>query len=404
MAKQRSNPKQDAFHRFLVRMEQEGRSFTMEQIAEHTGYPLKGTVKAKLSRNEWKNVLTRLGLNEFKAQPVRHLSKAEFAQRLSVKDMHEPESLPRSGKLLEKSIHTALSAIEVYNKPDFKYREESFCILMVNAWELLVKARILRDNAEKEESIHKKDHEGRVVVSRWTGNPRTISIGDGLNSLALDQVLLDHLFALIEFRDNAVHMLNDSPMLKLKVQEVGTASLRNYLELAKEWFNMDLSRYNFYLMPMSFFHPHELQSYSINSEPVQHQNLLRFIGKKEQEHLEESDSRFSISLELKTDFIKGKMRYAPDVPGALPVKYDTFEAFRKKYKWRYTEELLPALKKKFSDFKTDKKFYDLKRQLQGDTRYAAERSLDEDNPKSQKKWFYCPDILREFEKHYAKRR
>lgn len=404
MAKMTDKEKQEAFYAFLCRMEKEGRSFDMMAIAEATGYAYPGTIRAKFSRNEWKNVLTRLGPNEFKAQPVQHLSKAEFVQRLSVKDMHEPELLSRSGMLLEKSIHAALSAIEVYNKPDFKYREESFCILMVNAWELLVKAKILRNNGEKEDSIHKKDSEGRVEVSKWTGNPRTISIGEGLNTLSLDQVLLDHLFALVEFRDNAVHMLNDSPMLKLKVQEVGTASLRNYLELSKEWFNVDLSRYNFYLMPMSFFHPHELQSYSINSEAEQHQNLLRFIGKKEQEHLEEADSRFSISLELKTDFVKGKMRYAPDDPNALPVKYDSFKAFRKKYKWRYTEELLPALKKKFSDFKPDKKFYDLKRQLQTDARYAAERSLDEDNPKSQKKWFYCPDILKEFEKHYTRRK
>jgi hypothetical protein len=39
-------------------------------------------------------------------------------------------------RLLEKSIQASLSAIEVYNKPDFKYREESFSILMVNAWEV----------------------------------------------------------------------------------------------------------------------------------------------------------------------------------------------------------------------------------------------------------------------------
>lgn len=37
---------------------------------------------------------------------------------------------PRSKKILEKSVHAALSAIEVYNKPDFKYREETFAILM----------------------------------------------------------------------------------------------------------------------------------------------------------------------------------------------------------------------------------------------------------------------------------
>jgi hypothetical protein len=192
---------------------------------------------------------------------------------------------------------------------------------MVNAWELLVKAKILQDHGEDAGSVQQKDKDGMVIPSR-SGNPRTITIGEAIGRVTLDQVLKDHLFALVEFRDNAIHLMNESPMLKLKVQEVGTASLRNYLELAKEWFNMDLSRYNFYLMPMSFFHPHELQSYSINSEPEQHRNLLRFIGNLEAQQDQQED-RFSISLELKTEFVKSKMRYSPDDPNALPVKYDT---------------------------------------------------------------------------------
>ena len=37
-----------------------------------------------------------------------------------------------------------LAAIEVYNKPTFAYREESFAILAINSWELLLKARLLQ--------------------------------------------------------------------------------------------------------------------------------------------------------------------------------------------------------------------------------------------------------------------
>jgi hypothetical protein len=48
--------------------------------------------------------------------------------------------------LLENSISAILSAIEIYNKPDFKYRNEIFVILTVNAWELLLKSKILKDN------------------------------------------------------------------------------------------------------------------------------------------------------------------------------------------------------------------------------------------------------------------
>lgn len=48
--------------------------------------------------------------------------------------------------ILEKSIACAVSAIEIYNKPDFKYREETFSILMINAWELVLKAKKIKDN------------------------------------------------------------------------------------------------------------------------------------------------------------------------------------------------------------------------------------------------------------------
>ena len=44
----------------------------------------------------------------------------------------------RSQELVDKSIAAMVSAIEVYNKPDFKYREETFSILAINAWELLL--------------------------------------------------------------------------------------------------------------------------------------------------------------------------------------------------------------------------------------------------------------------------
>lgn len=36
--------------------------------------------------------------------------------------------------LAEKAVQISLAAIEAYNKPYAQYREESFAILMVNAW------------------------------------------------------------------------------------------------------------------------------------------------------------------------------------------------------------------------------------------------------------------------------
>ena len=56
--------------------------------------------------------------------------------------------------MIDKSISSMISAIELYNKPDFHYREETFAILAVNSWELLFKAQVLKLNSYKLSSIY----------------------------------------------------------------------------------------------------------------------------------------------------------------------------------------------------------------------------------------------------------
>ena len=46
--------------------------------------------------------------------------------------------------LLEKSEEAYLLALEIINKPTIKYRTEGFCFFVCNAWELLLKAFIIR--------------------------------------------------------------------------------------------------------------------------------------------------------------------------------------------------------------------------------------------------------------------
>lgn len=41
-------------------------------------------------------------------------------------------------KFFRRAEAAVLAAIELYNKPDFRYREEAFAILILNAWELIL--------------------------------------------------------------------------------------------------------------------------------------------------------------------------------------------------------------------------------------------------------------------------
>lgn len=66
--------------------------------------------------------------------------------------------LARHRRLLRKSVAAMIAAVDVYNKPDFKYREETFSILAVNAWELLLKAFILKNSSNDPSSLYVREH------------------------------------------------------------------------------------------------------------------------------------------------------------------------------------------------------------------------------------------------------
>lgn len=92
-------------------------------------------------------------------------------------------------------MQAAVSSIELYNKPDFRYREESFAILMSNAWELLFKAKALQDGGEKIDAItetkkvinEKTGISETVVKTNRSGNAMTYGIGYLASTDALEK-------------------------------------------------------------------------------------------------------------------------------------------------------------------------------------------------------------------------
>jgi hypothetical protein len=161
---------------------------------------------------------------------------------------------------VEKSVGAALSAIEIYNKPDFKYREETFAILMINAWELLLKSKIIKENNGQIRSIYiltnKKGKKGNILKTvtpelNRSKNPKTIGLPKCLsiceqNPIKIDNAVKENVVLLMEIRDIAIHFQHSDKDVSKKVFEIGTASLKNYLKLIKDWFSYDLSRYNFF--------------------------------------------------------------------------------------------------------------------------------------------------------------
>jgi hypothetical protein len=319
-------------------------------------------------------------------------------------------------RLVRKGEAAMLSAIEVYNKPSFAYREETFAILALNAWELLLKARWLSLNANDPRSLYvyetKKTKSGkpsvkRIIKKNRAGNAHTLGLGqllaklDASDSSRVHPAVKANLDVLVEIRDNAIHFMNASPALAKQVLEVGTAAVRNFVELARLWFNQDLSRHYLYLLPIGFLPAPGIAS--ALSVSVDEKRLLDYLLAAVKEAQNQPVSDFHVSLEVTLSL----KRSSTDAVAAVAITNDPLapkvvlseEDIHQKYPWDY-RELTDLLKKRYTDFKENQHYHNLRKSLVSNPAYVRTRYLEPGNPKSARKDFYNPNIVAEFDKHY----
>lgn len=274
--------------------------------------------------------------------------------------------------LLDKSIASMLSAIEIYNKPNFQYREETFAILAVNAWELLLKAIILRQNRYKIRSLYIlkpyvnktgiKSATKKFIDKNRSGNPKTISIIEALaileNQKYLTPNLCRNIDAIIELRDNSIHFANMNSISR-QVQELGFACIKNYISLIKEkMIEIDTTKYNFYLMPLAYVASNIVSDSILTDETKNYLSLVK--SKIESE--DSTDQNYDIAITIDIDFKKGNsfdsIGFTYD-EGGVKIAL-TEENIRKRYPWD-NAELVKRCKERYSDFIQNKIWNSIKK-------------------------------------------
>ena len=324
----------------------------------------------------------------------------------------------RSKELIDKAIAATISAIEIYNKPDFQYRAETFCILAINGWELLFKAKWLNENNNKIQSLYvkvpgqKKDgsksKKFRIKRTR-SENPFTHSLDYLAKKLVeqnhLEQNIWSNIQVLLELRDSSVHFYNSSVGFATKLQEIGTASLQNFVSLIGEWFDRDLNKFNFYLMPLSFVDlPVTTKAIFLNKEE---KNFLNYL--EQLKTLADETDSYSIASNIEVKLVRSKAKGAIPVQIAHPGNTNALEVIMKEeqvleqYPWDY-KKLTKKCMGRYSNFKRNKDYHKIRRLIceKEKEKVCKIRYIDPNNPKSTKKEFYKPEILKEFDKHYTK--
>jgi hypothetical protein len=322
----------------------------------------------------------------------------------------------RSIELLDRAIAATVAAIEIYNKPDFQYREETFAVLATNGWELLLKAKWLALNQNKVRSLYVT---GKVTTAKGnpsqklrikktrSGNPFTHSIDflakDLVQKNLLEQTVWKNIQALLEIRDSAVHFYNPGGAFAMRLQEIGAASLKNFVAVVGDWFGRGLDKFNFYLMPLSFMSaPTSLDAVMLN--PAE-KRFLNYVNSLEDD--DDKDQRFAVTVNIQISFTRSKAKDALAVaidntdPKATKIRL-TEEDIRSRYPWEY-KQLTDKCRSRYKDFKIDAKFHKTRKAAVANPQFGNVRLLDPGNPKSQKKPFFSPNILLEFDKVYSKK-
>lgn len=322
---------------------------------------------------------------------------------------------PTYRSLLDKSVNSMLSAIEIYNKPSFFYREETFAILATNAIELLFKAQLLKACSyqmkhlfvmeavtNKDGTLHKTRKKPKLSRSK---NPTTIGLFDVLKKLEVKghKITKNHfssIEALIELRDNAIHFHNEKFISK-EIQELGFATIKNYMHIIKKWeLEIDLSIYNFYLMPLAYIDSRVVSDGLVTDEV---KNYLGFV-KAKIDAQDTSDRDFDIAISIDINFSKSNsfeglgFKYDPDgVPIIL-----TEEDVRSRFPLTY-DAVLSEANNRYSNFSRNQGFNNIMRIIKTNNRLYHERKLDQQNPKSLKKPYYSSNIWQELDKHYIRK-
>jgi Protein of unknown function (DUF3644). len=152
--------------------------------------------------------------------------------------------------LLKNSKAAMVAAIEIYNKPSFSYRDECFVILLLNAWELILKAVLSK---QKLSVFYPKKRKEPYRTLSWRD---AITRAESYFPKELSPLpVRRNLDLLSTYRDNAVHFYNADEFGVL-IYALAQTSVINYKDLLATFFKINLeNEISWQLLPIGLKPP-----------------------------------------------------------------------------------------------------------------------------------------------------
>lgn len=320
--------------------------------------------------------------------------------------------------LIKNSISAYFTAVEIHNKPQIAYRYETVVLLIINSWELILKAYTKKYTKH---SIF--DREGHTISL----DKALAYVTDDINSVKNNSftAIKENIIKIEEYRNNIIHFYCDE--LEPYIFMLVARSALNYVEFVKKYFSKDImAEDGLFIIPLGFklpFKPEDFLSkkvakYSASIEAQKFIDDIVHVTKRlGEEGIEDSivlgfDIRFENIKKAKNKEILAaittedvadvkfskiqKVRFDENAEQAVNVNDEEF-----RLKWKYSHaDLVAMCKNDIKNFNQGKMFNDAKRSLENNKKYVFVRKLDNKSAKSASKKFYTDEAFLKIKAYY----
>jgi hypothetical protein len=329
------------------------------------------------------------------------------------------------GKALVANARSAMfAAVEIHNKPVFEFRYEVCTLLVINAWELALKAYIAKElkgvRLIKKDGTTKPFSECVACVSSTLGKP-------------FEPIRLN-LEILYDYRNKVAHFYHED--LGIVVLGLLKASVLFFSDFMETQFNERLyEAANLILLPIGFTKPISpvdflsnrsattecsdevkafLESIRKSSESLQKQGIddsiiVNYsIGLVNESRIKNADLTAAINNALPQGNVIAvytiiSAANLTNDPAAKSVRLSEESIFNDIFTEGYYD-VVRAAPGMFSDFVRNADFHQRMRELKKDPNIARTRLLNPRNPNGGQQTFYSKKIFEELAKHYKPRK
>lgn len=323
--------------------------------------------------------------------------------------------------LIKNSTAAYFAAIEIHNKPNISYRYETTTLLMMNAWELVLKAYTKK--YVKKKSIYTKD--GHTISI----DKAIDYVEEYINSIEPKAftAVKENLLLIEQYRNNIVHYYNEQ--LEPYIFMLTAKAALNYVDFMKKYFSKDiLAQDGLFILPLGFKLPFKPEDF-LTKKAAQYvsspeskkfiESMVKVITDLDKngvddtivvgfdiylenvKRMKNSDLLVAITSQEVADvnFAKISRVQITNDPDAQKINLSD-EEFVRQYPLQYID-VCARCRAIIPGFKQSRKFNYIMAAIKGDSKLAFTRKLNPHNNKSSKTTFYAEAAIDEIVKMYS---